>query len=63
MIRCEYCRFWNNSVMHGGPDRDTTGQCCRRAPLVDFRSGLGMFPFTENTDGCGEGEPEPEAKP
>lgn len=58
---CEDCRWWDNSASHGEDQvRGTdTGQCRRMPPGFDSRTGLAVFPFTEDRDWCGEFMPRP----
>jgi hypothetical protein len=52
LVACSNCRFWNNSVHLA--DDDNTGRCTIRAPLPDWRSGIGLWPYTSAEDDCGE---------
>lgn len=64
MIMCEDCRYWDTSSQLALEDPDSTGRCIRHAPFVDMRTGQGVWPHTEDSDRCGEGEPiekDPEA--
>lgn len=54
MGRCEDCRFWDASSQAAAAEPDTTGACRRAPPHVDDRTGLAMWPYTEDTDWCGE---------
>ena len=58
---CEDCRFWDNSTQSGSAQPDTTGLCRRKAPRVNKFTGMAFWPFTEDTDWCGEFQPEPQA--
>lgn len=56
--RCEQCIFWDNSAR---ADVDyETGQCRRTPPGFDDRTGLAVWPFTEDTDWCGEFKRDPD---
>lgn len=57
-IKCETCRFWDNSVQaRSAAEPDLTGACRKRAPsAVDDRTGMAMFPITTDEDWCAEHE-------
>lgn len=56
-VKCAHCQFWDLAVQSGSAERDTTGRCTLRAPTaVDDRTGLAMWPITEQDDRCFEGE-------
>lgn len=50
--RCERCIFWDAS-MSANVDVDT-GACRRAPPGFDDRTLLAVWPFTEDSDWCGE---------
>jgi hypothetical protein len=54
---CEDCRFWDTSTQHGNAESDTTGLCRKRAPRINKITGMAWWPFTEDTDWCGEYAP------
>lgn len=56
MKRCETCRFWDTSTESAHAEPDTTATCRRRPPAVDDRTGLAMWPMTQDSDWCGEWE-------
>ncbi len=51
-MRCENCRWWDNSVQLENSQADTTGACRVKPPTRDKRSGKGIWPFTEDVDWC-----------
>ena len=52
IIHCENCKWWDNSV--SARDAEVaTGLCRARTPGRDKRSGLAVWPFTEDVDWCG----------
>jgi hypothetical protein len=54
-LRCMHCRYWDNSVVLGDKPPDALGGICRReAPRFNEITGGAMWPFTKNTDWCGE---------
>ncbi|WP_159728330.1 hypothetical protein [Methylosinus sp. Ce-a6] len=57
MPTCADCRHWDNSETARGNDFGATGLCRRAAPFVDFRTGLGAWPFAFADDRCGEHSP------
>lgn len=60
-VRCEDCRFWDNSSH--ATEEDDNGVCRRHAPsAVDDRTGRAMWPYTRDNDWCAEGEPDPDLK-
>jgi hypothetical protein len=56
--RCERCLFWDSSAS-ADVDYDT-GQCRRMPPGFDDRTSLAVWPFTEDTDWCGEFKADPD---
>ena len=62
LVRCEDCRYWDNSTQHGDAQPDTTGLCRQSSPTAHILTGLAVWPFTEDTDGCGYGVAPPPAR-
>lgn len=58
MGRCETCRWWDSSTQSASAQPDTTGLCRVRPPVADDRTGVAVWPFTEDTDWCRAHEPE-----
>ena len=59
MRTCEECKFWDTAVKMAGDDQDLTGLCRRHAPVpITSRNGAGEWPFTEDSDWCGEYQPK-----
>lgn len=58
-IRCERCLWWDISTSSSISD-DETGLCRRKAPGFDDRTGLAVFPFTTETDWCGDATVNPD---
>lgn len=56
---CDTCRFWDNSTQLGSAEPDTTGQCRIRPPKVSKITGRAVWPFTEDSDWCGEYDRNP----
>lgn len=52
-ITCSNCRYWDNSSSSSLTDAET-GKCRRSSPGFDSRTGIAVWPFTEETDWCGE---------
>ena len=52
-MRCEDCKFWDNSTQHGQAEPDTTGICRVLPPTADERDCTARWPFTADTDWCG----------
>ncbi|PZU95515.1 MAG: hypothetical protein DI527_00470 [Chelatococcus sp.] len=50
---CCTCQWWDNSASSAVSAAET-GQCRRLPPGFDDRTGLAVWPFTEETDWCGE---------
>lgn len=57
--RCETCRWWDTSTTSAS-NPDVTAMCRRRPPAVDDRTGLAMWPMTEDVDWCGEWQQDPD---
>lgn len=59
MITCEDCVYWDTSpeLIDAQPG---TGKCRFNPPVLDKRSGRGMWPVTEDVDSCGSAQPAPE---
>lgn len=51
--RCEDCQYWDTSTQPAHRQPDTYGACRAAPPYPDDRSGIAMWPFTEDTDWCG----------
>jgi hypothetical protein len=51
-MRCENCKWWDNSVQLEKAQADTTGLCRQLPPRRDKRTGRAVWPFTEDTDWC-----------
>lgn len=56
---CYDCAYWDRSGL------DETGEqviapCIRRAPKMDFRSGQGCWPTTDENEACGEFAQDPD---
>lgn len=59
---CEDCVYHDASIQSGVVELDTTGLCRRRSPKsLNIYNGAAQWPFTELTDGCGDGWSEPGA--
>ena len=60
VVRCQDCRFWDQLP---GADR-SVGLCRRDSPVAwdPEAEGYGVWPLTENWDGCGDGRP-PDPEP
>jgi hypothetical protein len=55
--KCETCRFWDRR------DESRAGHCRVESPtLLPNSSAMGHWPVTNESDWCGEAEPEVEAK-
>lgn len=50
-MRCEDCRYWDNSVYSG--IKENSGACRVMPPRADKRTNLAVWPFTEHEDWCG----------
>lgn len=63
--RCETCSWWDTSAQSPNAEPDTTGLCRQRPPRADKRLGTAVWPFTSDTDWCGEykREPQPDDPP
>ena len=48
---CENCLFWDTSSSHR--DMEDGGRCVRKAPKIDI-TGIGIWPYTDARDRCGE---------
>lgn len=57
---CSKCLFWDNSSSSSISDEET-GRCRRATPGFDSRTGLAVWPFTEDRDWCGEFVVNPDA--
>ncbi len=57
--RCENCLFWDNSAISSHSEEET-GQCRRSPPGFDSRTGLAVWPFSEDRDWCGEHSLDPD---
>ncbi len=53
MVRCENCRWWDNSTQHR--DHPDESGLCRINPPKVGRGGIARWPFTMDTDKCGYG--------
>lgn len=54
-MRCENCKWWDTSSQAASAQEDTTGLCRRKSPReFDQRTGMAIWPYTEDTDWCGE---------
>ncbi len=53
---CETCRFWDTSTSLDS--NDDASPCRRRSPRFNKWTGLGIWPFTEADDWCGEHQPQ-----
>jgi hypothetical protein len=51
-VRCEDCRWWDNSTQRLDAAPDTTGLCRATTPVADERDGRARWAFTEDTDWC-----------
>jgi hypothetical protein len=51
-LRCEHCRWWDNSSSLR--DNDDTGQCRIKPPAVNKRTGEAVWPYSESGDWCGK---------
>lgn len=51
-MRCEDCKFWDSSAELADAQPGTTGQCRVKAPVLDKRSGRGLWPFTADDEWC-----------
>lgn len=56
MANCGTCKFWDTSASLVSDD--ATAQCRRAPPFWDERTGAAVWPFTEETDWCGEHQPD-----
>lgn len=61
LMRCETCKFWDSSTQLSSEPSDTTGLCRIDPPVVDKRSGHGLWPFTSDTDWCSRHQETPPA--
>ena len=52
MMKCGDCRFWKKKEYH----RDGDGDCCIGRPKVIDGQMVGVWPMTNKSAGCGEGE-------
>jgi hypothetical protein len=60
---CERCRWWDNSTQQASAQPDTTGACRVRPPRINKITGGAMWPFTTDTDWCGDYSPDPDDSP
>ena len=56
-MRCENCKWWDNSSQ--AREVEASGACRVNPPGRDKRSGLAVWPFTEDVDWCGSFAPDP----
>lgn len=52
-MRCEDCRFYDNSTQHSTMQQDANGLCRVNPPVADDRDHKARWPFVEDTDWCG----------
>ena len=56
--RCSQCAWWDTSAESDRAAPGTTGQCRGAVPTADDRTGLAVWPFTDQDDWCREWEVE-----
>lgn len=57
--RCDKCEFWDTSSESSIAEPGTTARCRAKAPTTDERTGLAMWPHTDQDDWCGDFRPSP----
>ena len=58
---CETCRWWDSSCQKAHFQPNTTGACRVNPPRLDRMTGVGIWPFTGDTDWCAAYFPFPPA--